>query len=155
MTTTKRINNPNKIDDIGVRAVTWGLLLPIGFVFFRNIRPYAAFCELLLNGQGWPWLWFIGGLLAFVAVQFFEIWPWLLDEKAPNSKRVMRNTLMIVAFGIDLIACYTFFPALREGVPDGVMILEFIDWGNVTQSVVTVFGLWAWFLLRVQIRKAV
>lgn len=155
MTTSTRINYPDKIDDTGVWVITYGLLVPIGFVFFRNIRPYAAFCELLLNGWGWGGLWLAGGFLSFAAVQYFEVWPWLLEPNAPNQKRVMRNFLSLIAYCIDLIACYTFFPPLKEGVPQGVMILEFIDWGNVFQSVVTVFGLALWFWLRVQIRKAV
>jgi hypothetical protein len=64
----KQLNDPQKIDNWALRLVVYLLLIPIGIVFSRNIRPYSAFMASLMGAQGIPMLATLAGLCCFAAV---------------------------------------------------------------------------------------
>lgn len=153
-------NDPKKIDSGLLRFFVYVLLIPIGVVLWRNVRPYSAYLSALLLGQAVqpgediPFLGMVAGFSAFAAVQYFEVWPTLLESNAPNQKRAMRRSVALVAYCVDILACYVFWPPIEAGAPAGIMLVQFIDWGNVFTSALTVFGLELWFMLRKLARRA-
>ncbi|HZG40172.1 MAG TPA: hypothetical protein VEZ50_15955 [Nodosilinea sp.] len=147
-------NDPHKIDNIALRGLIYLLLIPIGIVFSRNIRPYAAFMAALAGADGTPPIAEIAGLICFAVVQYFEVFPQFLASNATNEKRAARMWLSIPAYIVDIVACWNFWPPIKAGSPEGIMLVRFIDRGNLVMTLVTVFGLAIWFWIRKRARRA-
>lgn len=160
-TAVKAVNSARKIENPMLKLVVYGLLWPLGIVLRRNIRPYAAYMATLLAidvvgpvDVKIPGVGMVAGTLAFIAVQYFEVWPFMIAANTENRQRSLRSIIAVIAYVIDTTACYVFWPPIKEGAPDGLMIMQFIDWGNVFTTVLTIFGLAGWFLLRKYVRRA-
>ncbi|MBD1918889.1 MULTISPECIES: hypothetical protein [Cyanophyceae] len=147
-------NDPHKIDNGALRVVIYALLIPIGIVFSRNIRPYASFMAALMGADGTPPVARLAGLCCFAAVQYLEVFPQFLAPAATNEKRAARMWLSIPAYIVDIVACWNFWPPIKEGTPDGIMLVQFIDKGNLVMTLITVFGLAIWFWIRKRARRA-
>ncbi|MBW4486007.1 MAG: hypothetical protein KME14_26080 [Tildeniella torsiva UHER 1998/13D] len=150
----RQLNDPQKIDNGMLRLVVYALLIPIGIVFARNIRPYSTFMASLMGVQGVPIIATLAGLCCFAAVQYLEVFTQFLPENAPSSKRAARMWLSIPAYIVDIIACWSFWPLLKPGSPEGIMLVRFIDLGGLTMTVITIFGLEIWFWIRKRARRA-
>lgn len=150
----KQLNDPQKIDNWALRLIVYALLIPIGIVFSRNIRPYSAYMASLMGVEGIPIGASLAGLCCFAAVQYLEVFTQFLPENAPNSKRAARMWLSIPAYIVDIVACWSFWPLLKPGSPEGIMLVRFIDLGGLTMTVITIFGLEIWFWIRKRARRA-
>lgn len=150
----RQLNDPQKIDNWALRLVVYLLLIPIGIVFSRNIRPYSAFMASLMGADGIPMIATLAGLCCFAAVQYLEVFTQFLPENSPNAKRAARMWLSIPAYIVDIIACWSFWPLLKPGSPDGIMLVRFIDLPGLGMTVVTIFGLEIWFWIRKRARRA-
>lgn len=153
------VNNPDKIDSLFIRIVVYATLIPISVFLWRNIRPYSTYMNNLLGldaASGLPFIAVLCGGLTFVLVQYLEVWPWLLPRDADNRKRALRNAIAIGAYSVDVISCIVFWPLTKASAPEGIniMLVRFIDWGNVATTAITIFGLAGWFALRQWVRRA-
>ena len=160
-------NNPKAVDTV----IGWIVLFGAGCFLFpilsRNIGPYEDTVTNLAVGVAGPFGWILGitgvawfiGMVAFAAVQLLEIWP-LLSEESPEERdqamwsRVIstRWLLSLIAYGVDAIQCARYWSVLAEGIEPMDLVVSWdislINWGNLMQTVLTLFGAAGFILLR-------
>lgn len=156
---SKGWNDPEKIDS----AMGWLIIAAVGCVIFvimgRNLVPYAQMFGNLassLASNWWaPLLWAlyglgaIAGVLLFTGIQCLEIRPQLLRDRLPAGEarnRKLRNAYVwfLIALGLDVFFCFTFWPpvnsAMGWGVFRGGFAMSLVNLMNVGQTFVTLFG---------------
>ncbi|MEO0487938.1 MAG: hypothetical protein AAFZ49_00090 [Cyanobacteria bacterium J06659_2] len=154
-----RKQNPKAVDTL----IGWLVLVGAGLFLFpilsRNISPYEDTVRSLASGVSGVFGWVLGlagvawfiGLMGFAAVQLLEIWP-LLSEESPEERnqpmwsRVIstRWGLALVAYAIDAVQCARYWSVLADGIEPMDLIVSWdfslINWGNLVQTILTLFG---------------
>lgn len=156
---TKTWNDPEKVDS----AMGWLIIAAVGCVVFvvmgRNLIPYAQMFGDLASAPAsglWAparWLLYgigaIAGLLLFTGIQCLEIRPQLLRSRLPQGEarnKKLRNAYIwfLVALGLDVFFCFTFWPPVNSslgwGVFRGGFAFSLVNMWNVGQTFVTLFG---------------
>lgn len=161
--------DPKKVDTFMGWVIVGGAAMFILPVLSRNIEPYLSTLREMASGLigllfrvpmvGWSI-----AALVFAAVQAAEVWPLLTEESpaeqsSPKWRRKMLFlwTIATIAYAIDAIQCSRYWPILPEGVSIGKFIMTFslnqLDWGNLIQTSITLFGLALFILLYRAIRR--
>jgi hypothetical protein len=157
--TDKTWNDPEKIDS----AMGWLIIAAVGCVVFvimgRNLVPYAQMFGGLASAVAATWwapfrwmlyaLGAIAGVLLFTGIQCLEIRPQLLKSRLPQGEarnKKLRNAYIwfLIALGMDVFFCFTFWPPVNSslgwGVFRGGFAMSLVDVWNVGQTFVTLFG---------------
>ncbi|ESA37743.1 hypothetical protein N836_35820 [Leptolyngbya sp. Heron Island J] len=145
----QKLDSPDKIDSLVVRALTYALLLiPLHF-FWINRQPYTQLLESWLGVTGA----FVSvlGFICVCTVQYFEVRPFMMSSTASAKKRRFTNNIAIAFYVIDLIVCSAAWPvfASEYGLPG----LDDIQWVNVGRIIAIVLGLSGWFAFRQLMRR--
>jgi hypothetical protein len=161
-TDNKVWNDPEKVDG----AMGWLIIAAVGCVVFvvmgRNLVPYAQMfgglasspvegtglvmrtLRLAAYGVG-----VMAGLLLFTGIQCLEVRPQLLRSRLPQGEarnKKLRNAYIwfLVALGLDVFFCFTFWPPVNSslgwGVFRGGFSMSLVNILNVGQTFVTLFG---------------
>lgn len=158
-TNNKSWNDPQKIDS----AMGWLIIAAVGCVVFvfmgRNLIPYAQMFGNLASALATDW-WFpfrwalyilgvFAGVLLFTAIQCLEVRPQLLRDRLPKGEarnKKLRNAYawLLIALGLDIFFCFTFWPPVNSslgwGVFRGGFSLSLVHGWNSVQTFVTLFG---------------
>lgn len=152
----KAMNSANKIENIGLRVITYGLLAVPIYFFVINVTPYKA---LILNITGTQWVaWLVGGvawILGFIlagSAQFLEVLPFFAQPGDKQTTKNMRLYLSLGAYAFDMAVCCGFWSILGDyqGFPSFSDVL----WINVLRIVAVVLGFGLWFMFRNVVRRA-
>jgi hypothetical protein len=171
--TQEKVQDPRKVDTLIGWVIIAGMAMVLVPVLTRNIIPYettitnlasevnAVFRWILrIPGVGW-----LIGAMVFSAVQAAEVWPVLSDKKYADKtyqewarKLRLKWLLACIAYSIDLFMCLKYWPILKNNIDVQQLIVGFrfdmVDWGNLGQTALTLFGCTIFILLYRAIGRA-